>query len=72
MSDPGEHNLSSVGAFIDTSGETNVKRKKTVQEKTRADLEEEELEALVFGRQPFKPAEDDSSEEVNRYIMNMF
>lgn len=64
MSNPLEYDLSSAGAFIDTSGDRNMKGKKTVQEKTREDIEEEELEALVFGKQPFKVAEDPSTEEV--------
>lgn len=67
MSNPQEYDLSSAGAFIDTSGDRNMKRKKAVQEKTRGDIEEEELEALVFGKQPFKPAEDSSTEEVTDY-----
>lgn len=64
MSNPRECDLSSAGAFIDTSGDRNMKGKKTVQEKNRDDMDEEELEALVFGTQPFKPAEDSSTEEV--------
>lgn len=64
MSNPLEYDLSSAGAFIDTSGDRNMKGKKTVQEKTKEDIEEEELEALVFGKQPFKPAEDSTTEEV--------
>jgi len=66
----GKEDLSSAGAFIDTTG---AKRKKRQEYYVRTDItteEEEQLEALVFGRQPFKPrdagrrpSETDSEEE---------
>ena len=60
---PEEAGLGSAGAFIDTTGERGRKRKKIPVKVAGdfADREEEELEALVFGRQLFKPRE--SSEE---------
>ncbi|CAI8037089.1 U3 small nucleolar RNA-associated protein 18 homolog [Geodia barretti] len=56
--------LSSAGAFIDTTGERGKKRKKIPVQVTGAfaDREEEELEALVFGRQLFKRVEESGSE----------
>ena len=61
--------LSSTGAFIDTTGERkkNKKREKILVEAAVADEEEKELEALVFGRQLFNKPQtyEYSSEEVN-------
>ena len=72
--------LGSAGAFIDTTG---AKRKKKQEYYVRTDItteEEEQLEALVFGRQPFKPRdagrrlsetdseEEEEQEEVSRWI----
>ena len=53
-----DSDLSSSGAFIDTAGDRRKKVEKT-KTKVRAELndeEEAELEALVFGAQPFKPS----------------
>ena len=54
-----ETGLSSAGAFIDTAGEKRKKRKKIPVKVSEnfSDKEEEELEALVFGKLLFKPAE---------------
>lgn len=71
--------LGSVGAFIDTTGS---KRKKNQGYHVRTDItteEEEQLGALVFGKQPFKPRDtggeiggtdsEEEEEEVSRWIM---
>lgn len=70
---PEESDLTSTGAFIDTAGEGKKKGKRRMQIEASADTEEEELEALVFGGQPFKRTEvfseehTDESEEVNSW-----
>lgn len=59
---PATGELGSAGAFIDTTGERGRKRKK-IPVQVVADTEEEELEAVVFGRQLFKPVAESSSSE---------
>ena len=60
---PATGELGSAGAFIDTTGERGRKRKKIPVQVAAADTEEEELEAVVFGRQLFRPAAESSSSE---------
>lgn len=59
---PATGELGSAGAFIDTTGDRGRKRKK-MPVQVAADTEEEELEAVVFGRQLFKPVAESSSSE---------
>ena len=65
--------LSSTGAFIDTTGERKKGRKCHILVESCVDREEEELEALVFGR--LKPAQvlseggEYSSEEVSTSLV---
>ena len=67
--------LSSTGAFIDTTGERKKTRKSRILVEPRVDKQEEELEALVFGQ--LKPTqvlseeyggEEYSSEEVSNSL----
>ena len=65
--------LSAGGAFIDTTGESRLKRKKQTKivHEERDREEEAELEALVFGRQPFQPRRrsESNSDEVRDDVM---
>ena len=58
--------LSSTGAFIDTTGERKRRTKRRSKRRVEVTEEEErELESLVFGGQPFKPVEPDSGGDVS-------